>query len=98
MAGVTMGPIKDAPGLRDDGLVAAREARVEVRDADLPGGWLLMHGKVPRLSATPGILARPTPHLGEHGAEILRPLLGEATFAGLCEAGIVQGPDLPQAG
>ena len=38
-----------------------REAVIEVPDEEMPGGWLPMHGMVPRLSATPGILARPAP-------------------------------------
>ena len=90
-AGVTIGPIKDAAGLLDDGFVAEREALVAVPDEDMPGGWLPMHGEVPRLSATPGILARPAPKLGEHNAEILAPLLGEAGLARLREAGVVRG-------
>jgi formyl-CoA transferase len=88
-ARVTIGPIKDAPGLLDDGYVAAREAMLEVPDADMPGGWLPMHGEVPRLSATPGILARPAPALGEHNDAILAPLLGEAEMNRLRAAGVV---------
>ena len=63
----------------------------------MPGGWLPMHGEVPRLSATPGILARPAPRLGEHSADILCPRLGEAAFAGLYQAGIVRGQGLSKA-
>ena len=44
---------------------------IEVPDEELPDGWLPMHGMVPRLSGTPGILARPAPRLGEHNAAIL---------------------------
>jgi formyl-CoA transferase len=90
-AGVTIGPIKDAAGLLDDRFVAERESLIEVPDADMPGGWLPMHGEVPRLSATPGILARPAPKLGEHNDEILSPLLGDAELARLRQAGVVRG-------
>jgi len=90
-AGVTIGPIKDAAGLLDDSFVAERESLIEVPDEHMPGGWLPMHGEVPRLSATPGILARPAPRLGEHNGEILSPLLGEAELDRLRAAGIVRG-------
>ncbi|WP_431284740.1 CaiB/BaiF CoA transferase family protein [Humitalea sp. 24SJ18S-53] len=67
-AGVTIGPIKDAPGLLVDDFVAGRESLIEVPDADM--GWLPMHGMVPRLSETPGALFRPAPRLGEHDEDI----------------------------
>jgi formyl-CoA transferase len=75
-AGVTIGPIMDTEMLDSDPYAIEREALIEVPDADMPGGWLPMHGMVPRLSGTPGILARPAPKLGEHNEEILLPLLG----------------------
>lgn len=90
-AGVTIGPIKDAPGLLDDSFVAERESLIEVPDAEMPGGWLPMHGLVPRMSQTPGILARPAPRLGEHNAEILRPVLGPADYDRLRGAGVISG-------
>jgi formyl-CoA transferase len=46
-----------------------------------------MHGLVPRLSATPGILARPAPKLGEHNEEILLPLLGQKKYDKLTTKG-----------
>ncbi|MFN3448993.1 MAG: CaiB/BaiF CoA transferase family protein [Roseococcus sp.] len=91
-AGVTIGPIKDAAGLLEDPYIAARAALVEAPDAEMPGGWLPMHGEVPKLSATPTLLARPAPRLGEHNAEVLRPLLGEARYAALVEAGVIRTP------
>jgi formyl-CoA transferase len=51
-----------------------------------------MHGEVPRLSATPGVLARPAPRLGEHNGEVLRPLLGAARFEELLRAGVIRTP------
>ncbi|WP_270933655.1 CaiB/BaiF CoA transferase family protein [Falsiroseomonas oryzae] len=91
--GVTIGPIMDVRGLDGDAYVAGREALIEVPDAEMPGGVLPMHGEVPRLSATPGILRNPAPRLGEHNAEILRPLLGAETFARLQQAGVILGGD-----
>ncbi|MCK8784736.1 CoA transferase [Roseomonas sp. NAR14] len=90
-AGVTIGPVMEAADLLEDRYVAEREALVAVPDAEMPGGWLPMHGAVPRLSGTPGILARPAPGLGEHNAEILGAALGEAALARLREAGVVRG-------
>lgn len=90
-AGVTIGPIMDASMLEQDRYVAEREALIEVPDEEMPGGWLPMHGTVPRLSATPGILARPAPRLGEHNDAILGPALGEEELARLRAAGVVRG-------
>ncbi len=90
-AGVTIGPIMDAEMLQHDRYVIEREAVIEVPDDEMPDGWLPMHGMVPRLSGTPGILARPAPKLGEHNAPVLAPLLGEAELARLRAAGIVRG-------
>ena len=87
-AGVTIGPIKDAPGLLDDAFIAERESLIEVPDEDM--GWMPMHGLVPRLSVTPGILARPAPKLGEHNEEILRPVLGDSEFERLAEAKVIR--------
>jgi formyl-CoA transferase len=87
-AGVTIGPIMDAAGLAQDDYVAARESMIEVPDADI--GWLPMHGAVPRLSGTPGILARPAPRLGEHNAEILGRLMSEDSQRDLAARGVIQ--------
>lgn len=89
-AGVTIGPIMDAARLDTDGYVAEHESVVEVPDAEMPGGWLPMHGAVPRLSATPGILTRPAPALGEHNAAVLKPLLGDEALARLRASGAVR--------
>ncbi len=91
-AGVTIGPIMDAERLEHDRYVIEREAVIEVPDEEMPGGWLPMHGEVPRFSATPGILARPAPRLGEHNTAILGPALGEAELARLRQAGVVRDP------
>ncbi len=91
-AGVTIGPIMDAAMLQWDRYVAEREALIEVPDAEMPDGWLPMHGAVPRLSATPGILARPAPSLGEHNDAILGAALGPAELVRLRAAGAVRDP------
>ena len=98
-AGVTIGPIMDAERLDGDRYVAEREALVEVPDAEMPSGWLPMHGAVPRLSATPGVLARPAPQLGEHNGAVLEPLLGPGELTRLRAAGVVRedSPEAPTA-
>lgn len=87
--GVTIGPIMDVAGLETDHYVAGREALIEVPDAEMPGGWLPMHGEVPRLSATPGILRNPAPALGQDNDALLGPLLGQAELTRLRAARIV---------
>jgi crotonobetainyl-CoA:carnitine CoA-transferase CaiB-like acyl-CoA transferase len=93
--GVTIGPIMDVRGLETDAYVAGREALIEVPDPDMPDGWLPMHGEVPRLSATPGILRNAAPRLGEHNRAVLEPLLGAAEYAALVEAKVIQGGEAP---
>jgi formyl-CoA transferase len=87
--GVTIGPIMDVADLDADAYVAEREALIEVPDPEMPGGWLPMHGEVPRLSATPGILRNPAPRLGQDNDALLAPLLGEAELARLRAVGVV---------
>ncbi len=89
-AGVTIGPIMDSAMLEQDPYVIEREALVEVPDEDMPGGWLPMHGLVPRLSGTPGVLARPAPRIGEHNDEVLGAALGAAELARLRGLGVVR--------
>lgn len=85
--GMTAGPVRDASQLIDDPYVIERHCLVEVDDAEL--GPLPMHDIVPRLSRTPGVFARPAPALGEHNAELLKPLVGEAEFDRLAAIGAV---------
>lgn len=87
--GVTIGPIMDVEDIDADDYAAQREALIEVPDAEMPGGWLPMHGEVPRLSATPGILRNAAPKLGQDNAALLSPLLGEAEFTRLRAAGVI---------
>lgn len=96
-AGVTIGPIMDTAMLERDPYAIEREALIEVPDEDMPGGWLPMHGLVPRLSGTPGVLARPAPRIGEHDDEILGAALGAAELARLRGLGVVREAAAQQA-
>jgi len=87
--GVTIGPILDVAALETDAYIAGREALIEVPDAEMPEGWLPMHGEVARLSATPGILRNAAPSLGQDNDALLGPLLGAEELARLREARIV---------
>jgi crotonobetainyl-CoA:carnitine CoA-transferase CaiB-like acyl-CoA transferase len=87
--GVTIGPIMDVAGLERDHYIAEREALIEVPDAEMPDGWLPMHGEIPRMSRTPGILRNAAPALGQDNDLLLRPLLGEAEVARLRAAGVI---------
>ncbi len=89
-AGVTIGPVMDAAMLAEDAYVIEREAVIAVPDEEMPEGWLPIHGLVPRLSATPGILARPAPRLGEHNEAVLGPLLGAVELARLRDEGVLR--------
>ncbi len=74
-AEVTVGPIYDAAMLMQDPHVKARGSFVEMDDAEM--GTLPMHSVVGRLSATPGAIRRPAPHLDQHRAEILEELYSQ---------------------
>ena len=89
--GVTIGPIMNTAQMENDRYIAEREALIEVPDDDMPDGWLPMHGEVPRLSLTPGILRNPAPRLGQDNDAILGPVLGAAELARLRAAGVVIG-------
>jgi crotonobetainyl-CoA:carnitine CoA-transferase CaiB-like acyl-CoA transferase len=68
---------------------AAREMIVPVDDPLL--GPIAIQGITPRLSATPGRVARPAPRMGEHNAEVYGDYLGltAADLAALREAGVI---------
>ena len=87
--GVTIGPIMDVAGLEEDHYIAERQALIEVPDAEMPDGWLPMHGEVTRLSETPGILRNAAPSLGQDNDSLLGPLLGAEELARLRTARIV---------
>jgi formyl-CoA transferase len=66
---VTVGPIYDISQIIEDPHVKAREMVVEYPDEEM--GTIPMHGVVPPLSETPGLVRKPAPRLGEHNREIL---------------------------
>jgi crotonobetainyl-CoA:carnitine CoA-transferase CaiB-like acyl-CoA transferase len=81
-AEVTAAPIYDIEQFVADPHVQERQIIVDVADDEI--GSLTMHNVIPRLSATPGVLRRPAPKLGEHTAEILaRVGIGDADLAEL---------------
>jgi crotonobetainyl-CoA:carnitine CoA-transferase CaiB-like acyl-CoA transferase len=87
-AGVTIGPVYDIAQIVADDYVLEREALIEIPDAEM--GELPTHSVVPRLSGTPGTLKTPAPRVGEHNEALLKPLLGEAEYNKLQQAGIIR--------
>jgi crotonobetainyl-CoA:carnitine CoA-transferase CaiB-like acyl-CoA transferase len=87
-AEVTAAPVYDIDQFVADRHVQERQIVVDVPDAEL--GSVSMHNVVPRLSATPGVLRRPAPKLGEHTSEILARIgIAAAELAQLRTEGIV---------
>ena len=72
--GVPAGQIYRAPEMLEDPHFEAREAIVAVPHPQF--GTLRMQNVVPKLSATPGRIRRPSPGLGEHNEAVYRELLG----------------------
>ena len=66
---ITAAPVYDIAQFIADPHVQARRILVDMPDEQM--GTIPMHAVVPRLSASPGVLRRPAPKLGEHTAEIL---------------------------
>lgn len=73
-AGVPAGKIYTAPDILTDPHYRARDMVVDVATPDLGGEVVPMAGVVPKLSMTPGRIARGAPLIGEHNDEILRDL------------------------
>ncbi len=86
-ADVTVGPVYDASQLVQDDYVSERESLVTLPDEDI--GRMPMHNIVPRLSGSPGQFRRRAPRMGEHSAECLQQLLGEARYAELVDSGAI---------
>jgi formyl-CoA transferase len=68
-ANVPAGRIYSAADIVQDPQYLAREMIVEAPTSD--GSTLKVPGVVPKLSATPGRIARPAPKLGEHTEQVL---------------------------
>lgn len=73
-AGVPAGPVYDIAGITEDPQFRERGMIATVQDPDV--GPLALPGVVPRLSRTPGRIARAGPRMGEHNAEVYGGLLG----------------------
>jgi crotonobetainyl-CoA:carnitine CoA-transferase CaiB-like acyl-CoA transferase len=86
-AGVTIGPVYDISQIMADDYVLEREALIEIPDAEM--GELPTHPVVPRMSGTPGALKTAAPCVGEHNESLLKPLLGEAEYEKLRQAGAI---------
>jgi len=87
-AGVTIGPVYDISQITQDDYVLEREALIEIPDTEM--GELPTHPVVPRMSGTPGALKHQAPKVGEHNEALLKPLLGEAEYAKLKQAGVIK--------
>ena len=87
--GVPCGPVNDIPAALADPQALARQM-VQVVDHPVSGRLRLI-GPVPKLSATPAIIASPPPLLGEHTQAVLSELLGydEERIAALRTAGAI---------
>jgi len=88
-AEVTATPVYEIDQLIDDPQVQARGILVEAPDAE--AGSVLMHGIIPRLSATPGALRLAAPALGEHSRAVLASIgCDAARIDALARAGVIR--------
>jgi crotonobetainyl-CoA:carnitine CoA-transferase CaiB-like acyl-CoA transferase len=89
-AGVPAGRIFTARDIAADPHYAARGMVVEQHQPSL-GEAVPMQGIIPKLSATPGVLHRPAPRVGEHNADVYGGLLGltPAEIARLAADGVI---------
>ncbi len=88
-AKISAAPINNVAQVLNDPHVLARGMVQTVRHPT--AGELKLVGPVPKLSATPAVIRRPPPLLGEHTVEVLTELLGydEETVSRLREEGVV---------
>jgi crotonobetainyl-CoA:carnitine CoA-transferase CaiB-like acyl-CoA transferase len=88
-AEITATPVYEIDQLMDDPQVHARGILVEAPDEE--AGSVLMHGVIPRLSATPGALRHAAPALGEHSRAVLTAIgWNAARIDALTQAGIIK--------
>ncbi len=86
---VTVGPVYDIGQIVTDPHVVERGVLVDAPDREL--GRVPMHAVIPRLSETPGVLARAAPELGEHTREVLRDAgLSEEQIRQLAASGVIR--------
>ena len=85
---VTVGPVYDISQIVTDPHIIERGVLVDAPDEEM--GSVPMHAIIPRLSATPGVLARAAPRLGQHNGEVLRSAgLSSAAIDALVTAKVV---------
>ena len=95
-AEVTIGPIYDIRQILEDPHFQARGILADYPDGEM--GAFPMHAVVPRLSATPGAIRAPAPHLGQHNREVLARLgIDDAAYAKLLAEGAVVEGERPGA-
>lgn len=89
--GIPVGAINDLSQVVNHPQVRARGSLVEVEHPS--AGRVTVVGPAIRMSATPGAIRSPAPHLGQHTAEVLRDLLNMTpdAIAELRAAGVI-GP------
>jgi crotonobetainyl-CoA:carnitine CoA-transferase CaiB-like acyl-CoA transferase len=88
-AEITATPVYEIDQLMDDPHVHARGILVDAPDDE--AGSVLMHGIIPRLSATPGALRHAAPALGEHSRAILASIGRDAArIDALVQAGVIK--------
>jgi formyl-CoA transferase/succinyl-CoA--D-citramalate CoA-transferase len=88
-AGVPSGRIYTARDIVGDPHYAARDMIVDVPEPGLDGETVPMPGVVPKLSATPGVLTRGAPLLGEHNQAVFGGMLPAADLEELQFDGVV---------
>ncbi|MFN8523576.1 MAG: CoA transferase [Chloroflexota bacterium] len=88
-AGVPAGRIYTAADISGDPHFAAREMVIGLPEPGLGGETVRMQGVVPKLSETPGRVARGGPILGEHNEVVWGGLVGAEEYARLCAAGVI---------
>jgi formyl-CoA transferase/succinyl-CoA--D-citramalate CoA-transferase len=88
-AGVPAGRIYTAADIAVDEHYLARDMVIRLPEPNLDGELVAMPGIVPKLSETPGRVARGGPRLGEHNDEVWPALIGPARLEELKCAGVV---------
>jgi len=87
--GVPASRIFTAADIMNDPHYKAREMVIQIPAPTLDGELISMPGVVPKLSATPGLIHRGAPLLGEHNDDVWSSILGEEHFASLRSSQII---------
>ncbi len=92
---ITVGPVYDSADLAHDPYIIEREAIAEYEDPEV--GFVPMHAVTARMSATPGVMRRPAPAVGEHTREVIEPLVGPDAYQALIDSGVLAEARPPKA-